>query len=246
VASEPVVRPTRRQTRLRRGLRRFSQGLIVFGIAGLVISAFGLGTLLWTSATFGSFGTRVGDESTQLAQTLRNTAGTLHDASRSALSFGRTLDETEPSVAQAAQTIRNMRPRLEALEVQSTSLDIFGARPLQGIGQLFGQMADDLDGLDTQLDEISAGLGGNRSALDANARSLNGLGNELIAVAQRIEEGLVTETLADAQSILAAVLAIMVAWMAVPAAGAIAFGVWLRRELDLGLVAGPPEVVARP
>lgn len=230
----PARRPSRRRTRLRHGLHRFTQGLVVFGLLGLVISAVGLGTLIWTGASFGTFGDRISRESDDLAATLHETAGTLRDASRSALSFGRTLEETPPTITQAAETIRNMRPRLQALEAQAGAVDIFGARPLQGIGDLFGQIAGDLDGLDTQLDLIAEQLGDNESALDANARSLNGLANKLTGLADRVEDGLVTDSVGQAQTVLAIVLALLVAWMAVPAAGALVFGLWLRRALDLG------------
>lgn len=220
-----------RRARLRRNLSRLSQGLIVYGAAGLFVAGVGLGVLIWTGATIGSLGARVEGESAQLGTTLRETASTLRDASRTAASFGRTLDETPPSVRQAAQTIRNLRPRLETLEGQARSIEILGARPLGAIGDVFGQMADDLDGLDGQLDTIADSLSVNRASLDTNVRSLDRLADGLSAFAIRLDTGLVADSLAEVRAILAVVLAILVVAMAVPAAGALALGLWLRREL---------------
>jgi hypothetical protein len=239
----PTVLRSPRRLRLRQGVRRFSQALVMYGVVGIAISIIGLGLLLWTGARFGTFGDRVGLEVTELTSTVERTAQALEDASDSATSFSATIERTPPTIRQAAQTIRNLTPRLLALQAQATALDILGSRPLQGIGDLFGQMATDLDGLDTRLDEIAADLGSNRDALAANAESLGALADGLDRLAGRLEDGLVAESLADAQSILTLVLAMLVAWTAVPAAGALAFGLWLRRELRLE-EPRPPVVVA--
>ena len=234
-----------RRRRLRGTLARFSQGLIVYGVAGILVAIISLGTLAWTGATVGSFGTRIQAESDQMSATLRGSATALRDASRTAESFGRTLDETPPSVRQAAQTVRNLRPRLEALKAQADAVAILGSRPLQGIGELFGQIATDLDGLDGQLDRIADALGQNRSSLDTNARSLGRLADGLSAFANRLDDGLVTDSLADVQAILGLVLAVLVAAMAVPAIGALALGLWLRRELGIGQREPPLIIVER-
>ena len=232
-----------RRKRLRDRLATISRGLIAYGVTGIVLAVIGLGALFWTGAAIGSLGGRIEGESEQLGATLRATATTLRDASRTAESFGRTLDETPPSVRQAAQTIRNLRPRLEGLEQQAGAINLLGSRPLQGIGELFGQIAADLDGLDGQLDRIADGLGQNRSSLDTNARSLARLGDRLSAFANRLDAGIVTDSLAEIETILFLVLVVLVASMAVPAAGALALGLWLRGELGLGRPARPPLIV---
>ncbi len=230
--SQPPI--LHRRSRLRVAADRLSRGLIAYGIVGLLVALLGLGTLLWTAGAVGGFNDRVADESEQLGATLRGTARALDDASRTAETFESTLEQTPPSVRQAAQTIRNLRPRLVALQAQAGAIEIFGSRPLGSIGELFGQMAVDLEGLDDQLDRIADSLGGNQESLRTNARSLAALADELSGFADRLDGGVVTDSLSEVRTILALVLAVLVVAMAVPAAGALAFGLWLRRELETG------------
>jgi hypothetical protein len=224
----PLVRP---RSRIRVALARLSLGLVAYGIAGLVVAALGLGLVIWAGSAFGSFEGRVDSEADALAGTLRRTADSIDEAAGTAQSFGRTLDETPPGVRQAAATIRNLQPRLIALQQQAGGINILGSRPLQGIGDLFGQMATDLEGLDVQLDRIADELGGNREALAANAASLAALADEVDGFADRLDGGVVSTGLGEMRTILALVLAVLVLLVAVPAGGALAAGLWLRQEL---------------
>jgi antibiotic biosynthesis monooxygenase (ABM) superfamily enzyme len=56
-------------------------------------------------------------------------------------------------------------------------------------------------------------------------------------VADDLRTGIVQDSLADVQLILTVLFVLLVAWTAVPAAGALWIGWWLRREL-------PPMVTA--
>jgi hypothetical protein len=237
-----VVRP---RSRLRVALDRLSRGLIAYGVIGLVVAGFGLGLLAWTGSAFGSFEARVGDEAAELAGTLRRTATAVDEASGTAKSFGRTLDETPPGVRQAAATIRNLRPRLVALQQQAGGINILGSRPLAGIGDLFGQMSVDLEGLDVQLDRIADELGGNRAALATNAASLGAMAAEIDGFADRLDGGIVSSGLSEMRTILALLLAVLVLLVAVPAGGALAAGLWIRRELGPRRTAAPIIVVER-
>lgn len=220
-----------------------SRGLIAYGIIGLLVAAIGLGTLVWTGATVSGFNDRMSRESAELGSTLRRAATALDNAATTAESFRVTLDATPPSVRQAAQTIRNLRPRLVALQAQAGSINILGSQPLGGIGELFGQMATDLDGLDTQLDGIADQLGGNQDALDRNARSLASTADQLHGFADRIEDGLIVDSVGEIRTILGVVLMTLIVAMAVPATGALAFGWWIRRELALSRRRAPAILV---
>jgi hypothetical protein len=104
-------------------------------------------------------------------------------------------------------------------------------------------MATDLEGLDEQLDGIAGQLGTNQEALIRNARSLGDTASQLDAFAERIDDGLITETIGDLRTILGAVLAMLIVAMALPSVGALAFGVWIRRELGLGRRRRVPELI---
>ncbi len=79
---------------------------------------------------------------------------------------------------------------------------------------------------------IADGLAANRTSLAANATSLGLLGDSMDATADRLRSGVVEESLADVQVILGLMLVVLMVWTAVPAIGALAFGLWLRRELE--------------
>ena len=233
----------RQGIRLRRAADFLSRGLIAYGVLGLLVAVVGLGTLIWTGTTVTAFDARMTRESEELGRTLRRAATALEDASTSAESFRTTLDATPPSIRQAAQTVRNLRPRLLGLQAQAGAINILGSQPLGGIGELFGQMATDLEGLDEQLDTIAGQLGTNQEALVRNARSLGETASQLDAFAERIEDGLITQSIGDLRTILGAVLAMLIVAMALPSLGALAFGLWIRRELGLGRRRVPALIV---
>jgi len=94
---------------LRGGLRHLSTGLVALG---------------WTAGRVASLADTVDAEVTRLATTLDRTADTLHDAGASASVFALTIERTPPSVRQAAEIIRSLRPNLEAIEAQLSSISI--------------------------------------------------------------------------------------------------------------------------
>ncbi len=201
---------------LRGGLHRLSTGLIAYGVVGIAVALIGLVALAWV----------------QLADTLDRTADTLHDAGSSAVSFAVTLERTPPSVRQAAVTIRNLRPNLQSIEAQLSAINILGSRPLSDPARLFGEMASDLEGLDTRLDLIADDLGTDRDALLRNADSLAELGDRTTALAERVRTGFIQTGLDDLRAVLVLTILVFVGWTAVPAVGALLLGLWLRQRLS--------------
>ncbi len=218
---------------LRGGLRRLSSGLIAYGVAGLAVALLGLVALGWTAGRVSSLADTVDAEGGQLATTLDRTADTLHDAGTSAVAFAVTLERTPPSVRQAATTIRNLRPNLQSIEAQLSGINILGSRLLADPARLFGEMASDLQGLDTRLDLIAADLETDRDALLRNADSLNELGDRTAALAERVRTGFIQSGLDDLRSVLVLTILVFVGWTAVPAVGALVLGLWLRRMLGV-------------
>jgi hypothetical protein len=221
-----------RRTGLRAGLRRLRTGLLVYGTVGLLLALVGLAALVWVNGRMSALAARVDVEVGQLADAIESSATALKDAGASASSFTTTLERTPPSVRQAAVTVRNLRPSLRDLEAQLSAINILGSQPFGRAAALFGTMATDLEGLDTQLDLIATDLEGNRGALVANAQSLDALGARLAAQAARLRSGMVHDGLEDVRALLLLALIAFLAWTAVPAVGALALGWWLRRELD--------------
>jgi hypothetical protein len=102
-----------------------------------------------------------------------------------------------------------------------------------------GNIAGQLDDLDTQLDGVATNLVANRTALAANATSLADLATETRDLADRLGEDTLTAAIDDARWLLVALLVVGSVGAIVPAAGALAAGLWLRRRL----LGGGPSVL---
>jgi hypothetical protein len=224
----PVVR---RPLTLRRGLRRLSSGLIVYGVIGLLLALVGTFALAWVGGRVGAIADRTGEQVDSIVSTLDETALVLASMGTSATSFSGTLERTPPAVRQTAQTVANLRANLILVQGQLAAINILGARPLADAANLFGQMAADLEGLDTRLEVIATDLDTNRAALLDNSARLQALGTELDGLADDLRGGVIEESLADVETILTVLSVLLIVWTAFPAAGALGLGWWLRREM---------------
>jgi hypothetical protein len=142
------------------------------------------------------------------------------------------MERTPPTVRQAAQTVGNLQASLRELEAQLNALTILGSRPLASAAAKFGQMATDLNGLDTRLGLIASDLEGNRDALLANSSSLAALSDRVAALASSLRGGAVTDSIADVGAILRVMILVLAVWTAVPAVGALGLGLWIRAEVN--------------
>ena len=212
----------------RRGAWRLANALLVYGVIGLVAAAAGIATLVAASNRIGSLGDRVASEAVTLDTVIRATAVVLDDAAATAGTLGPTVDRTSTAVRDAAGALRDVEPRLRDIEAQANAIDIFGQRPVAPIGQLFGQIATDISGLDEQLDGIAAEMDRNEAALTANAESLGALADVARAYSGRVSTAEVEAGIEDARRMLLIALALFIGWTAVPAVGALIVGRWMR------------------
>jgi hypothetical protein len=216
---------------LRGGLRHLSQGLIAYGILGLVVAAIGFGALVWVNGRVSNLRGEVEATLRERATTMELAAKVLHDASSTAQTFTVTIDQSSQAVSSAAGTITEVRSDLAALEAQLRSVSILGATPLSSSADAVGRIAASMEGLDTRLSLIADGLQGNRDALAGNAAALGQLGDITEALAARLGSGVIEDSLGDLQRLISVTLLVFMAWSVVPAVGALALGIWLRREL---------------
>ena len=214
--------------RLARGL---STALIIYGAVGLAAAVIGLFALMWLSGRMDVLGERVATSVVTVADTLDDTAAAIEDSAATAVSAAATLERTPPIVRQTAATLGNLRENLLAVESQFAAISILGARPLANVATLVGDMAADLEGLDTRLGLVADDLDDNKAALLANAESLRALSVRLEDVADRLRSEVVGESLSDVRTVMTVLALLLVLWIAVPAGGALGFGLWLRREI---------------
>lgn len=210
------------------GLRRASTGLLLYGAVGLTVAALGLVALVWVGGRVAVLSERAATQVEELALTLEASGDALEDAGASAVSFAVTLERTPPTIRQAAQTVANLEANLRSTADQLAAISILGSRPLGQVAALFGQMATDLDGLDTRLELVATDLDGNKAALLANADSLRATGARLDGLATDLRGGIVEDSFADVSAVLTVLALALILVTALPAIGALAFGLWLR------------------
>lgn len=223
----------------RRGLVRLANALIAYGVIGLVAAAVGIAALFAASGRIGAMGERIVSEAVSLDAIIVLTADVLDDAATTAGTFGPTVKQTSVTVSEAAGAIRGIEPRLRDLETQANAIEIFGQRPVAPLGQLFGQIATDVSGLDEQLDGIATEMGRNEAALTANAESLGALADLVRAYKGRLKPDAIDAGIDDARRLLLLTLGLFIGWTAVPALGSLIVGRWIRRLVE-------PEVPRAP
>jgi hypothetical protein len=233
----------KRPVGLREGLRRLSTGLIAYGTIGVIVTAIGLLAFIWSLGRLNGAADQVDDTIRDLATTVHRTADTLTDAAATADSVGSTLDTTAATVSQAATTVGAMGPTLDALETSFRDFGILGQHPLAPAADVVATLSTNLSGLDERLAAVSATLTADHDALAANQASLAALGASLDDLAVRLESGTIQSTLSDIRTVLTVVLLMFVVWSAIPAVGALALGLWLRREVRRGGAVPPPAAV---
>ena len=230
----------------RHGLLRLANALIVYGVIGLLVAAVGIAALFGASGRIGSLGERIVSEAVSLDQIIVLTADVLDDAATTAGTFGPTVKQTSVTVSEAAGAIRDIEPRLRDLETQANAIEIFGNRPVAPLGQLFGQIANDVSGLDEQLDGIATEMGRNEVALTANSKSLGALADLVRAYKGRLKPEAIDAGIDDARRLLLLTLGLFIGWTAVPALGSFIVGRWMRRLVERAAVPVPPVAPGPP
>ena len=218
---------------MRAGLRRLSRGLIAYGFVALIVATIVFGTTVWANGRLGNLRDTVGASVDEMAASMERSAEALHDAARTATRFSSTLDQGAAAMPAVSQQIAAVRTDLAALQDQLRSVSIFGATPLSTAADAVGRIAVSLEGLDTQLQLAAVALAANGDALASNSTSLARLGDSAAALATRLRSGVIEDSFGDVQWVIVVVLLAFTALSVVPAVGALALGVWLRRELEV-------------
>ncbi len=208
-----------------------SRGLIAYGIVGLVVASIGLGSMVWVNGRISQVRSDAEATLTRLATTTQLAAVVLRGASETATSLGGTVEQSSQAVSSAAQTIAQVETELVTLDAQLRSVNFFGATPLASAADAVGRIATSIHGLEVQLPLIAGDLEGNRDALRRNAVTISSLASSTDTLAARLGPSAGQDSLDDIQRVIAITLLMFAAWAFVPAVGALAFGLWLRRRL---------------
>jgi hypothetical protein len=209
-------------------LRLLARLLIGYGIVALIAAALAAVLLILAFQRVSSLSDQLSTQVGGVSAVLDKTATALEDAGTTAGSFATTIDSGSAAVTNVAGDLRLVIPRLRDLQTAANDVSILGAQPLARLGGLFGQIGDILTDLTSQLDNISKSLVGNRSALEANARSLTALADQVRVLSDTLASDQLAGAIESIRWLILALLVIAAIGAAVPAAGALATGWWLR------------------
>ena len=214
----------------RGGVRRLSQGLITYGIVGLVVATIGFGATVWVSGRISTLRADAQVSVARAANTMELAAIVLRGASTTVQSFSGTADQASQAVSAAVVTVIEVRSELSALEAQLRSVSFLGTTPLGSSADAVGRITASLDGLETAIPVVADRLKDNRAALVRNADALNDLADSTAALATGLGPTVGQDAFGDVQQVIVLTLLMFTAWSLVPAAGALGLGAWLRGE----------------
>lgn len=188
-------------------------GLFGYGVLGLLLVAAGI-----------LFGLQVADRIEGLASasdgTLAAAARSTEAAAESFTSVDTSLRSAQDSAAQAASLAAEASSTLDALSV-AMNLSIFGSQPLQPLAQEFATSADQAQELAETLGSVGGSLSDTRADAAVIGVELDGLASQLEAL---------REATPDDPIPVRGLVALLLAWLAVPSVAALVAGVVLLRS----------------
>ena len=223
-----------------------SRILVGYGIVGLVGAVIAALLLLLAFGRVSALSDQLSGQVGGVSAVLDKTAAALEDAGTTAGSFATTIDTGSAAMTKAADDLRQVIPQLRDLEARANEVTILGAQPLGRIAELFGRIADNVTDVTTQIDNVSTSLVGNRSALEGNARSLTALADQVRTLSGSFGGDRLAAAIDSIRWLILALLVIAAIGAAVPAAGALVTGWWLRGWLRAGESAPPPPAPVSP
>lgn len=197
--------------------RALGAGLVVYGVTGLVLIVLGAMVGLETAGYIERLAQDADD-------TLAAAARTTDAAAQSFTGIDGSLSEAEASAGGAAELSREASATLDQLAL-AMRISVFGSRPLEPLADDFATSADQAAELGDALDSVSGSLGGTR--IDV-AR----IGTEMTVLAEEIRSLRQSSGTGGQAPPVRALVALLLAWLAIPAVGGLIGG--------LALLAGRP------
>lgn len=195
--------------------RAMAWGLIVYGVLGLLLVVGG--ALIGLQAA-GRVERLVTAADGALIAASRSTRA----AAESFSSVDGSLATAQDSVDQAATLADEASGTLSSLAA-SMRLSIFGTQPLLPLASEFETSAD-------QAAELGQTLGSMGGSLDVTREDAAAIGVELESLSSELDILRAADPQAGASPPLSAFVALLLAWLAVPAVGALLFGLALLRR----------------
>jgi hypothetical protein len=222
-----------------RDRRRLANGLVIYGVVGLVIAVLGVVAALGVNARADDLAGKATARLETAGHTIDSAATALDRTTTALSSLSLTLSLAANAITTTAPEIAKLTPTLNQLEEQANNFSVLGQKPLSSLGPLFGQLAGVVDVASKQLVTVATALKGNSETLLATVPALNDLSSWLRQFRRELTDGGIEEGLVGALRTVTIVLLLLTAWFAVPAIGALLLGIALRRRYDGAGLAAP-------
>jgi hypothetical protein len=204
--------------------RRVAIGLVVYGVAGLLIAAVGLYVL--SSAPLAALAGQLEAQQQTLSRSLDASVSAMTDAGAAADGVATSLGATATAAQRAADLGNELASSLRGL-AEAMDLEILGTRPFTGLGDDFRLVADEASALSADLATTVAALGRNGEDSRRLAADFGVLRGELDRLKRLVDE---TDLAGGGLGMLRLLLVLLVLWQAVPAVAALAIGIMSLRR----------------
>ena len=194
--------------------RWLAWGLIVYGVLGIALVVSG------ASIGLGLAG-RIEQLASAAEETLTAAADSTRAAADSFASVDSSLERADASARQAAGLSRDASATLGSL-ADAMTISILGAQPLLPLAADFTTSADQASALADTLDGVA-------DSMTATQDDVAVIGEELDDLSRQIDELRGAASTGDAPQLRLFVV-LLLAWITVPAVGALLLGAWLFRR----------------
>jgi prefoldin subunit 5 len=218
--------------RTQRQLKTLSNGLVVYGIVGIVLTVVLLGVSLTIGSRLESLSSRLSDRLDTISQTVERTAATLDRAASTSGSLSTTMEQAVTTIGQVDTTLGEVVATVRELQSTASTLTIFGQTPLTSLADRFGRVAGQVETLQAQIGTLGEDLATDRSGLSSLGTSMTDLASQLRQVSRVLSSGEIEDSLREIVSIIRWTLGLLAIWFAVPAVAALVAGIWLRRQVS--------------
>jgi hypothetical protein len=214
--------------RLGLDVRRIGTAMVAFGLVGMVIAGIVAVGLISGAVAARNLDERLVAEQARLVTTLARVDSTMQQLVTTTDNAGDTLATTSGTLVAAGDVLGRVGDTAQDL---STSIDIsiLGSRPLASASARFAELATEVRSFQGDAIRLSENLAVNAANVDDLATELDLLREEVAAVSARVAA---FEATGELVSLLVGgilLLGLLVAWLAVAAAGCAWLGLRLRR-----------------
>lgn len=206
--------------------RRLGNGLVGFGVVGLIVTL--ILALVWLGTLFAmqDLDERLEADREALAAALTNTSDLMDSTADALEETTAALGPVEDALADAARLMDGLGSTTSSL-ADSLNVTILGQRPFAGAAENLESIAADLETFAGHADTLATSLESLGPALDAVAEDLRTVEQSVGSLAVRVDEFGGVERLVGMVRIYALLSAVLAAWLAVLAVGCI----WAGRQL---------------